>query len=32
VQRLPNGKYEIVVDADVPIADGLPVLAAALNA
>jgi hypothetical protein len=32
VQRLPNGKYEIVVDADVPIGDWLPVLEAALKA
>jgi hypothetical protein len=32
VRRLPNGKYEIIVDADVPIDDWLPVLEAALKA
>ena len=32
VRRLPNGKYEIIVDADVPIDDWLRALEAALKA
>jgi hypothetical protein len=32
VRRLPNGKYEIIVDAEVPIDEWLPVLEAELNA
>ena len=32
VRRLPNGKYEIIVDAAVPIDDWLPVVEAELKA
>jgi len=32
VQRLPNGKFEIVVDRDVPIDDWLPTLERQLRA
>ncbi|MFN8628202.1 MAG: hypothetical protein U0587_19800 [Candidatus Binatia bacterium] len=32
VRRLPNAKYEIVVDAGVPIDEWLPVLEAELRA
>lgn len=31
VRKLPNGKYEIVVDAEAPIADWLPVMEAELK-
>ena len=31
VRRLPNGKFEIVVDAQVPIDEWLPVLEAQLK-
>ena len=32
VKRLPNGKFEIIVDADVPLDDWLPELEARLLA
>lgn len=32
VRRLPNAKYEIIVDAQVPIDEWLPVLEAELQA